>query len=169
MKYLHENGYQVITFADLVNCLKKVGKLPPKPVIISFDDGLEDQFVYALPRLEEYHYVATFFVVTNFVGSRGFVSWSKLRTIVAEGMEIGSHSRSHPYLGKIDNPHICGIKYIPANRSSRANLGRLSTSLPTHMAPTIRRPLPLSGRRGTRLLVHVASTVSNQMRMHSER
>jgi len=123
MKYLHENGYQVITFADLVNCLKKVGKLPPKPVIISFDDGWEDQFVYALPRLEEYHYVATFFVVTNFVGSRGFVSWSKLRTIVAEGMEIGSHSRSHPYLGKIDNPHILWDQIYNSKQILESELG----------------------------------------------
>jgi peptidoglycan/xylan/chitin deacetylase (PgdA/CDA1 family) len=106
MKYVRENGYHVITFADLVNCLNNVGRLPPKPVIISFDDGWDDQFVYALPKLEEYHYTATFFVVTNFVGSPGFVSWSKLRTVVAEGMEIGSHSRSHPYLDKINNPGI---------------------------------------------------------------
>ena len=123
MKYLHENGYQVITFADLVNCLKKVGELPPKPVIISFDDGWEDQFVYALPRLEEYHYIATFFVVTNFVGSRGFVSWSKLRTIVAEGMEIGSHSRSHPYLDKIDNPRTLWDQIYTSKQILESQLG----------------------------------------------
>ena len=116
MKYLHENGYQVITFADLVNCLKKVGELPPKPVIISFDDGWEDQFVYALPRLEEYHYIATFFVVTNFVGSRGFVSWSKLRT-------IGSHSRSHPYLDKIDNPRTLWDQIYTSKQILESQLG----------------------------------------------
>jgi peptidoglycan/xylan/chitin deacetylase (PgdA/CDA1 family) len=123
MKYLHENGYQVITFADLVNCLKKGGELPPKPVIISFDDGWEDQFVYALPRLEEYHYIATFFVVTNFVGSRGFVSWSKLRTIVAEGMEIGSHSRSHPYLDKIENPRTLWDQIYTSKQILESQLG----------------------------------------------
>ena len=101
MKYLQENGYQVITFAELVECLKNVGDLPLKPVIISFDDGWEDQFVYALPSLKQYHYTATFFVVTNFVGFRGFLSWSQLRTIVAQGMKIGSHSRSHPYLTQL--------------------------------------------------------------------
>ena len=123
MKYLRENGYHVITFADLVNCLNNVEKLPSKPVILSFDDGWEDQFVYALPRLEEYHYFATFFVVTNFVGSRGFVSWAKLRTIVAEGMEVGSHSRSHPYLDKIGNPNILWDQIYTSKQILESQLG----------------------------------------------
>jgi peptidoglycan/xylan/chitin deacetylase (PgdA/CDA1 family) len=103
MKYLRDNGYRVITFANLVDHLKNSNELPEKPVIISFDDGWEDQFAYALPRLEQYHYIATFFVITNFVGSSGFVSWLQLQKILAAGMEIGSHSRSHPRLDKINN------------------------------------------------------------------
>lgn len=123
MKYLRENGYHVITFADLVSCLNSVEKLPLKSVILSFDDGWEDQFVYALPRLEEYHYVATFFVVTNFVGSQGFVSWSKLQTIVAEGMKVGSHSRSHPYLDKIDNPGVLWDQIYTSKQILESQLG----------------------------------------------
>jgi peptidoglycan/xylan/chitin deacetylase (PgdA/CDA1 family) len=106
MKFLYENGYHIITFATLVHYLDGADELPAKPVIITFDDGWEDQFGYALPGLEKYHYSATFFVVTNFVGSPGFLSWSQLRRLLAEGMEIGSHSRSHPHLDKINNPGI---------------------------------------------------------------
>jgi peptidoglycan/xylan/chitin deacetylase (PgdA/CDA1 family) len=106
MKYLQENGYHVITFGTLLDHFGEAGELPPKPVIISFDDGWEDQFVYALPMLEKYRYSATFFVVTNFVDSPGFLSWSQLKTILAEGMAIGSHSRSHPHLDKINNPGV---------------------------------------------------------------
>ncbi len=104
MKYLQQNGYHVITFATLVHYLGEEGELPAKPVIISLDDGWEDQFAYSLPRLEKYHYSAAFFIVTSFVGSPGFVTWSQLRRMLGEGMTIGSHSRSHPYLDKITNP-----------------------------------------------------------------
>ena len=79
--------------------------------------------MYALPKLEEYHYVATFFIVTNYVGSRGFVSWSRLRTIVAEGMEIGSHSRSHPYLDKIDNAGILWDQIYTSKQILESQLG----------------------------------------------
>jgi peptidoglycan/xylan/chitin deacetylase (PgdA/CDA1 family) len=106
MKFLQENGCHIITFTTLVDHLKEASELPAKPVIISFDDGWEDQFVYALPLLQKYNYTATFFVVTNFVGSSGFLSWSQLRTMLVDGMEVGSHSRSHPRLDRINNPDV---------------------------------------------------------------
>jgi len=101
MKYLQDNGYHVITFTALADYLDQGRELPTQPIIISFDDGWQNQFVYALPSLEKYHYNATFFIVTNVVGRRGFVSWPELRTMLTEGMTIGSHSRSHPNLHKI--------------------------------------------------------------------
>ena len=104
MRYLKDEGYHVITFDALVDYCRKGSELPRKPVIISFDDGWADQFEYALPALEKYYYKATFFVVTNFVGAPGFLSWPQLQKIRMQGMEIGSHSRSHPHLAKTSNP-----------------------------------------------------------------
>jgi peptidoglycan/xylan/chitin deacetylase (PgdA/CDA1 family) len=123
MQYLRENGYRVITFATLVDHLNEVGELLARPVIISFDDGWEDQFVYALPTLEKYHYSATFFVVTNSLGSPGFLSWSQLQTMRVEGMAIGSHSRSHPRLDKIDNPGILWDQIYTSKQILESQLG----------------------------------------------
>jgi peptidoglycan/xylan/chitin deacetylase (PgdA/CDA1 family) len=106
MKYLLDHGYHVITFGSLADYLEEGNELPTKPVIISFDDGWDNQYVHALPSLEKYHYIATFFVVTNSVGTPGFLSWSQLRQMLAQGMRIGSHSRSHPRLDKINNPTV---------------------------------------------------------------
>jgi peptidoglycan/xylan/chitin deacetylase (PgdA/CDA1 family) len=103
MQYLQDNGYHVITFSDLADYFDKGRELPTLPVIISFDDGWETQFEYALPSLEKYHYPATFFVITNYIGRPGFISWPQLQTLLTEGMRIGSHSRSHPLLTKIKN------------------------------------------------------------------
>jgi peptidoglycan/xylan/chitin deacetylase (PgdA/CDA1 family) len=75
--------------------------LPDLPIIISFDDGWVTQFENALPSLEKYHYPATFFVVTNYIGRPNFISWPQLQTLLTDGMRIGSHSRSHPRLDKI--------------------------------------------------------------------
>jgi peptidoglycan/xylan/chitin deacetylase (PgdA/CDA1 family) len=72
--------------------------LPNKAVILSFDDGWKDQFTYAFPLLVKNHYSATFFIFTNSIGRRSFVSWEDLRTMQSAGMSIGSHSVSHPYL-----------------------------------------------------------------------
>jgi peptidoglycan/xylan/chitin deacetylase (PgdA/CDA1 family) len=123
MKYLQENGYNVITFVTLVDHLNGAGELPAKPVIISFDDGWKDQLVYALPWLKKYHYSATFFVVTNLVGSTGFLSWSQLRRILVEGMEIGSHSRSHPRLDEINDPAILWDQIYTSKQILERQLG----------------------------------------------
>jgi len=104
MQYLQDNGYHVITFSDLADYFDHGTELPTLPVIISFDDGWETQFEYALPSLEKYHYPATFFVVTNYIGRPGFISWPQLQTLLTDGMRIGSHTRSHPRLAKIKDP-----------------------------------------------------------------
>ena len=103
MQYLQDNGYHVITFSDLADYFDRGKELPPLPIIISFDDGWATQFEYAFPYLEKYHFPATFFVVTDYIGRPGFISWPQLQTLLTEGMTIGSHSRSHPRLNKISD------------------------------------------------------------------
>ncbi len=104
MKYLQDNGYHVITFSALADYLEQGRELPTLPVIISFDDGWETQFEYARAALEKYHFPATFFIVTDYVGRPGFITWSQLQILITEGMRIGSHSRSHPHLNRITSP-----------------------------------------------------------------
>jgi peptidoglycan/xylan/chitin deacetylase (PgdA/CDA1 family) len=104
MKFLQDNGYHVINFSDVADYFEQGRELPTLPVIITFDDGWVTQYENALPFLSQYHFPATFFVVTDYVGHRGFVSWPQLQTLLSEGMKIGSHSRTHPRLTKISDP-----------------------------------------------------------------
>lgn len=104
LKHLGEAGYHVVSFVDLENYYRDGTLLPQKPIIISFDDGWSDQFTYAFPVLKKYNYSATFFVFTNPIGTRGFITWDQLREMQKAGMRIESHSRSHPYLTRITDP-----------------------------------------------------------------
>ncbi|NNM83780.1 polysaccharide deacetylase family protein [Candidatus Parcubacteria bacterium] len=101
MKYLGDAGYHVVRFGDLEAYFASGTPLPSKPIILSFDDGWSDQFKYAFPILERYHYPVTFFVFTNAIGHRGFLTWDQLRQLIQAGMNIGDHTRSHPYLTTI--------------------------------------------------------------------
>lgn len=101
MAYLQNNGYHVMSFAPLEAYFAGGPALPPHAVIITFDDAWEDQYIYAFPILEKYHYTATFFIPTNFPDHPGFISWNQLRTMSQAGMSIESHSESHPYLSLI--------------------------------------------------------------------
>jgi len=117
MKYLGDAGYHIVSFGDLESFFRGGKALPEHPIIISFDDGWSDQYTYAFPILEKYHYTATFFVFTNPIGTKGFISWDELRAMRDAGMTIGSHSRSHPYLTRIEDPtkllnEILGSKQV---------------------------------------------------------
>lgn len=101
MNYLSSNGYHVIPFSALEAYIDEGTPLPPKPVIISFDDGWENQFAYAFPILQKYRLTATFFIYTNAIDSTNHLTWGQVKTMSDAGMVIGSHSLSHPFLAKI--------------------------------------------------------------------
>ena len=101
MSVLKSRGYVVIPFSELEDHFYKGTVLPQKPVVLTFDDGWKDQYEYALPILEKYNYTATFFIPSNFPGHPSYMSWSGLKDLIRNGMTIGSHSKSHPYLTHI--------------------------------------------------------------------
>lgn len=101
LAHLRAAGYHIVGFGDLASRFASGTPLPSKPVILSFDDGWRDQFEYAFPILEKYRDAATFFVFTNAIGRNGFVTWADLHALLAAGMQVGDHTRSHPYLTRI--------------------------------------------------------------------
>lgn len=104
MKYLQKAGYRVISFGVLERYLDNGASLPRQSIIISFDDCWEDQFTFAFPILKKYHYTATFFIITNYINQRDFMTWDQVHQLSSAGMTIGSHSRSHPFLDRITDP-----------------------------------------------------------------
>ena len=101
LSYLRDNGYTVISFDSLIHAMTDVSiTLPPKSVVLTFDDGWEDQYTKAFPVLKKYGDTATFFIFTNGPnsGKPDFITWKQLKKMLDAGMDIESHSVSHPYL-----------------------------------------------------------------------
>jgi peptidoglycan/xylan/chitin deacetylase (PgdA/CDA1 family) len=98
--WLAQNGFTAISLDDLVLALTKGYPLPPKAVILTFDDGYEDAYTNAFPVLKQYGMTATFFVVTEWIDTHqpGYLTWDQAREMAAAGMSIQSHTRSHQYL-----------------------------------------------------------------------
>ncbi len=97
MEYLKAQGYQTIALRDLVYALTRGTPLPPKPIVITFDDGYRDNYENAFPVLRELGFTGTFFVLTGPIDQNNpiYMSWDQLREMRAAGMEIGVHSRDH--------------------------------------------------------------------------
>ena len=105
MTYLRDSGYRVISLVSLVDALTKGDTVPAKSVVITFDDGSENQYVHAFPILKKFCFTATFFVYPAPIvaGHSGFMSFEQLRELQKAGMTIESHTRTHPRLTAIKN------------------------------------------------------------------
>jgi peptidoglycan/xylan/chitin deacetylase (PgdA/CDA1 family) len=108
---LHDNGFQALSGAQLARARAGNGVLPPRPIVLTFDDGYGDFHSTVLPLLQRYGFVATLFVTTGWVGRdpsspsapapAKMLSWSQLGELVRSGVEVGAHTRSHPQLDQI--------------------------------------------------------------------
>ncbi len=93
MAYLKSAGYESITFDDL-----RAGKIPKKPIIITFDDGYEDAYQNAFPALKDNGMTGVFYVITGFVGRDLYLTWDQITEMSKAGMVFGSHTVNHPDL-----------------------------------------------------------------------
>jgi peptidoglycan/xylan/chitin deacetylase (PgdA/CDA1 family) len=65
MRYLAENGYSTVTLDGFYSYIKGAGSPGKKRVLITFDDGFADNFIYAYPILKKYGFSAVIFLITS--------------------------------------------------------------------------------------------------------
>ena len=99
LAWLRGQGFTAIALDDIYAAFKQGAPLPPKPIILTFDDGYADAYTHAFPLLRRYGMTGTFFVVTK--------SSTPPSRATSPGTRSGrwrrrawpsSHLRSHPDL-----------------------------------------------------------------------
>lgn len=97
LQYLRDTGYTSITLRDLLLALQIGYPLPPKPVIITLDDGYRDAYTEAFPLLRYYGFTATFFLITGLIdeGHPGYLTWEQVTEMSAAGMDMEAHGHTH--------------------------------------------------------------------------
>jgi len=121
MRMLKKKGWTAITLNALYNHMAKGEPLPDKPIVLTFDDGYLDNWVFAYPVLKKYGHHAVIWISTDFVDPRatvretledvwrgtvpekdlcttGFLSWNEMKIMVESGhFEIQSHAKTHTW------------------------------------------------------------------------
>ena len=100
MQALADSGYQSILPDQLYDYLLYGTALPPKPVMITFDDTRLDQYTEALPALEKHGFKAAFFIMTVSLGRPGYMSRDQVAELARKGHSIGSHTWDHQNVKK---------------------------------------------------------------------
>ena len=104
IKLIVERGYTSVTIADLIAYTQGDFDMPEKPIMITFDDGYESDYVYALPILKKYNVKAVSSTVgayTELYSQPGIhkhvnyahLSWDEMKEMLESGLfEIQNHS-----------------------------------------------------------------------------
>ena len=106
--FFKKNNFHSIHFNEIKNTSSK-------KFIITFDDGYKDLITNALPLLKKYDFTATCLIISNLIGKRNIwdeykenikdkelMNLSDINYWLKNGMKIGSHSKNHKKLTKLD-------------------------------------------------------------------
>ncbi len=95
MKLLHDWGYTTITLDMLLKAIAEGTELPPRPMLITFDDGHLNNYTTAFPIMQKYGFTGVLYVVGNYIGIDDYLNADQIKEMAAAGWEVGSHSMSH--------------------------------------------------------------------------
>lgn len=96
VRALASQGYTGVSVADWLR-----GLGGERPVVLTFDDGCSGNITHVLPVLAGLGWTATFFVISGRMGAPGYASPADWKSAAEAGMDIGSHTATHPFAGAL--------------------------------------------------------------------
>lgn len=118
LKWMKRMGFQSVTLQQVHSYRVEGKKLPKNPVVLTFDDGYVDNWVFAYPLLKKHGFKGTIFVNPEFVDLRnimrknledvykcevnnletlGYLSWREMKVMEEDIIDIQSHTMTHTW------------------------------------------------------------------------
>jgi peptidoglycan/xylan/chitin deacetylase (PgdA/CDA1 family) len=106
MRFLHQQGYTTITLDEFLAIQDGRKALPPRPIMLTFDDGFMSNYLYAFPTLKRYGMKATLFVTPDrkshnfkkYAETDAPLTTEQIKEMSENGISIESHGMTHRYL-----------------------------------------------------------------------
>ncbi len=98
MDWLQRRGYEAVTLEEVEDAWYRGGRLPPRPLVISFDDGYRPQFTFALPQLRRRGWPG----VLNLKAEGSDLYTSNVEAMLEAGWELAAHTINHSDLTTLE-------------------------------------------------------------------
>ena len=96
LRSLLDEGYEALSMNSLAQVISGKKTVTKLSFAVTFDDGYQDNVQHAFPVLQKLAIPAMIYLVTEKIGTEGFLSWTDIRTMAASGLvTYGSHTHTH--------------------------------------------------------------------------
>lgn len=95
VKMLSDSGYHTVLPDQLYQYFTAGKPLPPKPIMLSFDDTRIEHFTVAAPEMGKYGFKGAFFIMNICIGKPGYMTAEQIKALSDNGHVIGCHTWDH--------------------------------------------------------------------------
>ena len=106
LDYMKTKGYSVLSLEDYVEGVRTGRKFDHKSVVLTFDDGYDNNWSNAFPILKEFGYPAAIFIPSEQMGQPGYLPWEQVKEMADSGITFGSHGLTEAYLPDCPAPRM---------------------------------------------------------------
>ncbi|MCP4358518.1 MAG: polysaccharide deacetylase family protein, partial [Chloroflexi bacterium] len=114
MQWLYERQFRVRPLREVIPLIHSGASLPPRTIVLTFDDGLTSVYEHAFPIMQRYQFTATIFLISNYMGQKNnwpsqptniaefsVMTWEQAQEMQVAGFDFGAHTATHPKLDLI--------------------------------------------------------------------
>lgn len=159
---LAREGWRTLSLSEFAARACRPDANDDRVVLLTFDDGYASLAACALPLLTDLGMRATLFVVTDYIGRTNVwdlpyagrqrhLSWEELAHWQARGLDVGSHTATHPRLDWLSDAAVLD------------ELSRSRTALATHLGPDAARAVAYPFGRADRRIAALAQHAGYQL------
>lgn len=94
MEYLHKSGYRTLKINELLDFISRKLTIKEKSVVVTFDDGWLDNYIYAFPVLKKYSINAAIFIITDRIERASNIVKSQESGVRSQEIAIPPHRES---------------------------------------------------------------------------
>ncbi|MDP2939204.1 MAG: polysaccharide deacetylase family protein [Candidatus Omnitrophota bacterium] len=123
MNFIYRKGLKVISLDEYVEFLRSHKKIK-NAIVITSDDGYDDNYLYAFPVLKKYGFPATIFIIEKHIGvTSGFLNYAQIKEMEKNHISFGSHTINHVYLPSVKSEEGLRNEIIGSKKNLEKKIG----------------------------------------------
>ena len=123
LEWLRRKKFHFLSLDEVIHRNIKSSFLD-RSIALTFDDGFHDNYENAFSLLMKRKLPAALFVVVNWVGEKGYLSWKEIRELSQKGILIGSHSLTHRWLPHLSDDRELESEIADSKKRIEDEIGR---------------------------------------------